>query len=96
MTHSEPDHLIYTLACLIREVRGLNKSRLIAPLNGSQDNAVSRCRSFMDQTFRPPVDESAEIVRWNKVARLMRALADGTYDVSAQDVAEKIIRHVMP
>jgi hypothetical protein len=59
------------------------------PVAESWDNAVSHCDSLMNQTVLHPVDESAEIVRWNKALRLGRALTDGTHEVSAKDIAEK-------
>jgi flagellar biosynthesis anti-sigma factor FlgM len=45
----------------------------------------------------PPDKNSLDAVdeeRLQKIAKIKQAIADGTYHVSAQDVAEKIIEHM--
>jgi hypothetical protein len=41
------------------------------------------------------VDEFGDDVRLEKIDRLRRCLAENTYEVSAQDLARKIIDHMM-
>jgi anti-sigma28 factor (negative regulator of flagellin synthesis) len=45
----------------------------------------------------PPDKNSLDVVdeeRLRKIAKIKQAIADGTYHVSARDVAEKIIEHM--
>jgi flagellar biosynthesis anti-sigma factor FlgM len=44
----------------------------------------------LDKNSLDAVDEE----RLQKIAKIKQAIADGTYHVSAQDVAEKIIEHM--
>jgi anti-sigma28 factor (negative regulator of flagellin synthesis) len=43
------------------------------------------------QVFDDVVDEE----RLKKIARLKQAVADGTYHVSAEDLADKLIAHML-
>jgi flagellar biosynthesis anti-sigma factor FlgM len=56
-------------------------------------------KSGMDNVDNPtpPEKNSLDDVdeeRSKKIAKIKQAIADGTYHVSAQDVAEKIIEHM--
>ena len=68
----------------------MKKSKFIAPLVVGREGAVSN-GAFIDELLRLPVDDSADGVRWDKVATIKSALTGGTYSVSVEDLAEKII-----
>jgi len=56
-------------------------------------------KSGMDDVDNPtPPDKNSldaiDEERLQKIAKIKQAIADGTYHVSAQDVAEKIIEHM--
>jgi anti-sigma28 factor (negative regulator of flagellin synthesis) len=72
----------------------LKKSKFTAPLIVRREDTVSYGDSLIDEILRLLVDESADDVRWDKVVRIKRALTHGTYNVSAKDVAGKIIWHL--
>jgi Anti-sigma-28 factor, FlgM len=71
-------------------VCGLKKSKFTAPLVVGREDAVSN-GAFIDELLRLLVGDSADGVRWDKVATIKSALTDGTYSVSVEDLAEKII-----
>jgi len=53
----------------------------------------------MDDVNNPPPPDKNSLdgideERLQKIAKIKQAIADGTYHVSAQDVAEKIIEHM--
>jgi hypothetical protein len=68
----------------------LKKSKFTAPLVVGREDTVSY-GAFIGEVLRLPVDDSADGVQWDKVAKIKRALTDGTYSVSAEDLAKKII-----
>ena len=41
------------------------------------------------------IDDLVDEERRRKIARLKRAVADGTYHVSAEDLADKLIAHML-
>jgi anti-sigma28 factor (negative regulator of flagellin synthesis) len=43
----------------------------------------------------PVVDDVIDEERLKKIARLKQAVADGTYRVSAEDLADKLIAHML-
>jgi flagellar biosynthesis anti-sigma factor FlgM len=56
-------------------------------------------RSGMDDVNNPaPPDKSSldevDQERLRKIAKIKQAIADGTYHVSSQDIAQKIIEHM--
>jgi Anti-sigma-28 factor, FlgM len=75
---------------LFREVCRLKKSKFTAPLIVGREETVP-CGDFIDKALQLLVDDSADGVRWDKVARIKGALANGTYDVSAEDLAGRIV-----
>jgi hypothetical protein len=68
----------------------VKKSKFTAPLIVGREETVSY-GDFIDKALQLLVDDSADGVRWDKVARIKRALANGTYNVSDEDLAERII-----
>ena len=46
-------------------------------------------------TSLPVVDDVIDEERLKKIARLKQAVADGTYRVSAEDLADKLIAHML-
>ena len=48
-----------------------------------------------EQLPDPDADPAVDDVRWEKVARIKKALEDGTYHVSSEDVARKLIEHML-
>ena len=69
----------------------MKKSKFTAPLIVRREDTVSYGASLLDEILRPLVDDSADGVRWDKVATIKSALTDGTYSVSVENLAEKII-----
>jgi hypothetical protein len=43
----------------------------------------------------PGIDDVIDEERLKKIARLKQAVADGTYRVSAEDLADKLIAHML-
>ena len=72
----------------------MKKSKLIAPQIVGGEDTVS-CDDLIDEILRLLVVNAADGVRSEKVATIKRTLADGTYNVSAEDLAGRIIRHVV-
>jgi anti-sigma28 factor (negative regulator of flagellin synthesis) len=50
---------------------------------------------LIDEVLRLLVVNAADGVRSEKVAMIKSSLADGTYNVNAEDLAGRIIRHVV-
>jgi Anti-sigma-28 factor, FlgM len=75
---------------LLREVCHSKKSKFTAPLIVGCEETVPY-GDFIDKALQLLVDDSADGVRWDKVARIKGALANGTYDVSAEDLAGRIV-----
>ncbi len=42
-----------------------------------------------------PIDNPIEDARLEKIAKIKKALADGTYNVSAEELARKLIEHML-
>jgi flagellar biosynthesis anti-sigma factor FlgM len=42
-----------------------------------------------------PIDNPQEDARLEKIANIKKALADGTYNVSAEELARKLIEHML-
>jgi hypothetical protein len=68
----------------------LKKSKFTAPLIVGREETVSY-RDFIDKALQLLVDDFADGVRWDKVARIKGALANRTYDVSAENLAGRIV-----
>jgi anti-sigma28 factor (negative regulator of flagellin synthesis) len=52
----------------------------------------------MDQRENPPADDRRQPIdpeRLKKIEKLKQAVADGTYQVSAEDLARKLIEHML-
>ena len=78
---------------------------LILPLAASRDNPTSsgssrpeepplaaKVQAVLDQIRA--LDKSIDEARMQKIARIKKAIADGTYHVDAAEVARKIIDHM--
>jgi anti-sigma28 factor (negative regulator of flagellin synthesis) len=72
----------------------VKKSKLTAPRILGGEDTVSY-GDLIDEVLRLLVVNAAGGVRSEKVAIIRRALAEGTYNISAEDLAGKIIRHVV-
>ena len=72
----------------------MKKSKLTAPRILGGEDTVS-CGDLIEEVLRLPVVKAADGVRSEKVATIKRTLADGTYNVSSEDLAGRIIRHVV-
>jgi anti-sigma28 factor (negative regulator of flagellin synthesis) len=72
----------------------VKKSKLTTPRIVGGEDTVSY-GDLIDEVVRLLVVNAADGVRSEKVAAIKRTLADGTYDVSAEDLAGRIIRHVV-
>jgi hypothetical protein len=75
---------------LLREVCRLKKSKFTAPFIVGREETVPY-GDFIDKVPQLLVQDSADGVRWDKVTRIKRALASGTYNVSDEDLAGRII-----
>jgi anti-sigma28 factor (negative regulator of flagellin synthesis) len=49
----------------------------------------------MDHRENPSPDQPLDPERLKKIEKLKQAVADGTYHVSAEDVARKLIEHML-
>jgi flagellar biosynthesis anti-sigma factor FlgM len=78
---------------------------LILPLAARRDNPTSsgsfppeeptlaaKVQALLDQIRA--LDKSMDEARMQKIAKIKKAMADGTYNVSAAEVARKIIDHM--
>jgi anti-sigma28 factor (negative regulator of flagellin synthesis) len=72
----------------------VKKSRLTVPRIIGGEETVSY-GDLIDEVLRLLVVNAADGVRSEKVAMIKSALADGTYNVNAEDLAGRIIRHVV-
>jgi hypothetical protein len=58
-----------------------------------RDNPSGNDRRATDPL--PVIDDLIDEERLKKIARLKQAVADGTYRVSAEDLADKLIAHML-
>ena len=72
----------------------MKKSKLTAPRIVGGEDTVSY-GDLIDEVLRLLIVNAADGVRSEKVATIKSALADGTYNVNAEDLAGRIIRHVV-
>jgi anti-sigma28 factor (negative regulator of flagellin synthesis) len=72
----------------------VKKSKLTAPRILGGEDTVSY-GDLIDEVLRLLVVNAAGGVRSEKVATIKRTLAEGTYNVSAEDLAGGIIRHIV-
>lgn len=102
LVHITPDKARVKLGREVFGVDDLNGDMPVIPLTASADNHASsdspqpdehklslRIQALLDQIR--VLDKSMDEARTEKIANIKRALADGTYHVSAAEVARKII-----
>jgi hypothetical protein len=94
-THHYSDHSqLHFRVKLLCEVCHVKKSKLTAPRIVGGEDTVSY-GDLIDEVLRLLIVNAADGVRSEKVATIKSALADGTYNVNAEDLAGRIIRHVV-
>jgi anti-sigma28 factor (negative regulator of flagellin synthesis) len=96
LTHHYSDrsqlHFRLKLLC---EVCHVKKSKHTAHWVVGGNDAVSH-GDLIDEVLRLLLVNAADGVRSEKVTMIKSALANGTYNVNAEDLAGRIIRHVVP
>ena len=68
------------------------------PLPAASDNAEDGTKQQSESGVKAPVDSAdsaRDAERLKKINNLKQAVADGTYHVSAEEVARKIIEHML-
>jgi anti-sigma28 factor (negative regulator of flagellin synthesis) len=68
------------------------------PLPAASDNAEDSARQHSERGLNAPdlsADSAPDAERLKKINDLKKAVADGTYHVSAEEVAQKIIEHML-
>jgi anti-sigma28 factor (negative regulator of flagellin synthesis) len=68
------------------------------PLPEASDNAQDGTRQHSERGVSAPddnADSAPDAERLKKINDLKKAVADGTYHVSAEEVARKIIEHML-
>jgi negative regulator of flagellin synthesis FlgM len=88
--HGLPEALGISQASPVSAVQPQQQTPNSASTNNIQDRTeVSTAASLANQAMSVPD------VRMDKVAAMQQVLADGTYQVSATDVADKLLGHMM-
>jgi negative regulator of flagellin synthesis FlgM len=88
--HGLPDALGISKASPVSATQPQQQAAFSAAANPIQDHTeVSTAASLAHQAMSVPD------VRMDKVAAVQQALANGTYQVSAGDVADKLLRQMM-
>jgi hypothetical protein len=57
----------------------------------TENPAEPECDPLVSEASPPPIDDA----RREKIENLKKAVADGTYAVSAEEVARKLIEHML-
>jgi anti-sigma28 factor (negative regulator of flagellin synthesis) len=68
------------------------------PLPAANDNAEDGAGQHSERGLKAPdhnADTAPDAERLKKINDLKKAVADGTYHVSAEEVAQKIIEHML-
>jgi anti-sigma28 factor (negative regulator of flagellin synthesis) len=65
------------------------------PLPAASDNAKDGTTQPGEPGVTHPADSAPDAERQKKINDLKQAVADGTYHVSAEEVARKIIEHML-
>ncbi len=68
------------------------------PLPAASDNPEDSARQHSERGLQAPdhnADPAPDAERLKKINDLKKAVADGTYHVSAEEVAQKIIEHML-
>lgn len=88
--HGLPDALGISKTSQVSAAQPQQQTALSAPANPIQDHTeVSTAASLAHQAMSIPD------VRMDKVAAVQQALANGTYHVGADNVADKLVRQMM-
>ncbi len=88
--HGLPEALGVSQTSPVSAVQPQQQAAVSATANNIQDRTeVSTAASLAHQAM------SVSDVRMDKVAAVQQAIANGTYQVSAEDVADKLVRQMM-
>jgi anti-sigma28 factor (negative regulator of flagellin synthesis) len=72
-----------------------DKSDPPVPPPAPSDNAEDAAKQQSESGVKASDDGAADADRLKKINDLTKAVADGTYHVSAEEVARKIIEHIL-
>jgi anti-sigma28 factor (negative regulator of flagellin synthesis) len=65
------------------------------PLPAASDNAEDGTRQRSEREVKPSDNVAPDAERLKKINDLKKAVADGTYHVSAEEVARKVLEHIL-
>jgi len=72
-----------------------DKGDPLVPSPPASDQAEHGDSQLSERAVEPSDDSAPDDERRKKINRLKQAVADGTYHVSAEEVARKIIEHML-
>lgn len=72
-----------------------DKGDASVPLPAASPNPQDGAKHAVERGVKTPNDGSADAARDQKINDLKQAVSDGTYQVSPEEVARKIIEHML-